>query len=182
MPNATRALAQARACGPLGQQNLLRSLRSCSELYRGGIPSCRQLARARNSSISRCRGTVACLDLSARLIYLECLCPSFSRQHPCALRWRIKSRRFTPEPGLGQASLWAWVACQFQRLAASIEWHRGDWPLRRRGSFPGSRLRAHPPTKPPTICRASEMSLCSSWPYDNYTIADLRGVTTNVFF
>ncbi len=184
MPNATRvsALAQAKACGSLGPQNLLRSLQSRSGLYGGGIPSCPQIARARKSSISRCRGTVVCFDLSARLMYLECLRPSFSRQHPYALRWRIKSRRFTPEPDLGQPSLWAWVACRFQQVAASIEWHPGDWPWRRPVFSLGSKLRVHPPTRRSTICHASEMSLCNSSPYDNYTIAGVRDGTSNLFF
>ena len=41
----------------------------------GGIPSCRQITRARKSSISRCRGTVACRRVSPRLTNRECRRP-----------------------------------------------------------------------------------------------------------
>jgi serine/threonine protein kinase len=60
-----------------------------------GISSSLQIFRARNSLISRWRGTVADFR-TARLTWTECRPPSQKSAHPCCSRWRSKSSRFTP--------------------------------------------------------------------------------------
>ena len=64
----------------------------------GGTSRSRQILRARNSSISRCRGTVELLRL-ARFTYTLWLAPSRSSWHPCDSMCRMRSRRFMPPMG-----------------------------------------------------------------------------------
>jgi len=63
--------------------------------FGSGIPSWRQILRARRSAISMCRGTVVTRRGSARLTYLLCLDPSSASVHPKRSRCRMSSRRFT---------------------------------------------------------------------------------------
>ena len=60
----------------------------------GGTSRSLQILRARNSLISRWRGTVATLRV-ARFKNTEWLPPSRRSSQPCASRWRTRSTRFT---------------------------------------------------------------------------------------
>ena len=63
--------------------------------FGSGIPSWRQILRARKSAISVCLGTVVTRRGSARLTYLLCFAPSSARTHPNRSKCRTNSRRFT---------------------------------------------------------------------------------------